>query len=157
MTLSTWFTAPPPRSTWRFKARTAIRREVESYTNVHADVNASELLRLVDEAYPFGPCSHTPYKAWLTERKLLIEALAAELPAPTADDRAACIVAIDLVEQDQADAAIKLLDEQAPRRLNRGCPACGVKPGERCVAGPQDRWTDEQINYRVVPHEARLQ
>jgi len=93
---------------------------------------ARELVSRIDRAYPFGMRRYTPYKVWLAERRILKRALFDQLPAPTHEDLAAVEVAIDLAELGRIDEAEALLSEQAPRRHNRKCPACGADIGCRC-------------------------
>lgn len=172
--LSMWLVGPPRRiGQWRRRARSAMHSVVESYVNTHPSVQPDELIKLVDAAYPFGERAMHPYKAWLQERKELIAVLRPEvLELPTADDFAAVEVAADLYEStEDAEATKKLLDDQAPRRLNRACPACGAKPKRPCreakvdmnaaqkaidygysIVGPEAEMVD-----RVVPHLSRVQ
>lgn len=99
---------------------------------------------------------------------------------PNADDRAAVDVAIDIMEQSSyhtklaaelQEQAVKLLDEQAPRRLNRKCPVCGAFYGKPCFelvekeattdygvsfAGRSHVRNEMRRVYRVVPHHSRL-
>lgn len=159
-----WCMLAMPKSQWRRRAREVIRSVLRGLTGDCPEHWTREtVLAFVDDAYPFGARSHHPYKAWLAERKLLIATLwperaTLEALAPTADDLAACEVAIDLVESGRDDEARKLLDEQAPRRLNRDCPACGSKRGEDCEEPPllmppgRHEWP-----IRIVPHLARVQ
>lgn len=119
---------------WRVSARDVMRFVVKKYRNAHETIDADELIRFVDDAYPFGMRAMAPYKAWLAERKELIAVLKPEKlpPPPTVQDYAACEVAIDLVEMGREDEARAILDEQAPRRLNLKCPVCGAKAGKAC-------------------------
>jgi hypothetical protein len=121
---------------WRRDARIAMRRAVESWLNTHPRdaLVAHDILHAVDMEYPFGQRKYHPYDAWLTERKILRQALGLmeKLPEPTDEDFAAVEVAIDLVESGRFDEALALLAEQAPRRLNRDCPVCGAKRGRDC-------------------------
>lgn len=167
-----WLTNNRQVGSWRQRARLAMRREVEAYRNVHVDIDAKELLALVDDAYPFGARSHHPYKAWLAERKILIEVLDATpaLPVPTVEDHAACEVAIDLVEQGDLVGAQSLLDEQAPRRLNRECPVCGAAARNNCFEKVETivqvlpkttshvglAHREVKLEYRIVPHLSRV-
>lgn len=137
--------------------------------DLHAppDVRAAmrtRLLAAVDAAYPFGIRKHQPYKDWLTERKLLHEALAdvGKVALPTKDEIDACEVARDMVEEGRLDDARAVL-EQAPNRLARKCPACGAaigspcgesRPAPRPHASPFDG-IDRGVTM-LVPHHARL-
>ena len=51
------------------------------------------------------------------------------------------------------DEARRLVDEQAPHRLARRCPACSAKPGQECddLSMPF-----EAFAVLLVPHHARL-
>lgn len=136
-----------PGEQWRRRARAAICRAVESYLNTHADIEAAELRRLVDDAYPFGMRKYHPYKMWLSERRAFLDLL--EQPQPmSAAEVAAIDVAIDLVELGRVDEAEALLRDQAPNRLNAKCPACNAGRGRRCNDGD---------GVRVIPHAARVQ
>jgi hypothetical protein len=138
----------PMGSHWRRRARHAMRSVVSKYEGIATLAN---LLPLIDDAYPFGQRSHAPYKAWLAERKLFIQLLDAP-PAPTAEDRAACEVAIDLLELGRIAEAQSLLDAQAPRRLNRDCPACGAAIGKLCRERRDCAWVE-----LAVPHLSRVE
>lgn len=83
---------------------------------------------------------------------------------PTKDEADACEVARDMVIEGRLDDARRLL-EQAPNRLARRCPACGVPPGSSCCETRpmpgMDR--DPRAFYGIdlsiellVPHHARL-
>ncbi len=60
-------------SKWRDHAARVIRDVVEA--NPHLDDVA--LLCAIDDAYPFGPRKHLPYKMWLEERAKARAAIAA--------------------------------------------------------------------------------
>lgn len=83
---------------------------------------------------------------------------------PTAADAAVCEVARDLVLLGRIAEAEKLLAEQAPRRLNRKCPACDMRVGKPCRDPGEPVVIDlgmTVIRERtwitlVVPHAARL-
>src|SRR5688572_19797946 len=94
---------------------------------------------------------------------------------PTPDDHAACLVAIDLVEEGRLDEARKLLEEQAPRRLNRKCLACGAYQQRPCdeyvektrpfkpiwiyqgaAPGPEKETYRVRV-ARIVPHLSRVE
>lgn len=103
-----------------------------------------------------------------------------ELPRPfrngltedEAEDRDACMVAADMLEEGRPIEQIrKLLDEQAPRRLNRKCPACGSSVGELCLEPDWDNagssidetgvrvWEPANVvppRDRLIPHLSRL-
>lgn len=145
---------------------------------VDANPAASMLLALVDAAYPFGQRKYEPYKAWLKERRLFREALAKPPTMPSADEIAACEVARDMIEDhalgrpDRTEEARKLLEEQAPNRHARKCPACGVEASVECreavSATPVDgclpnnayaAMLSQHHKYQplIVPHHARLE
>lgn len=160
---------------WRWRARSVMRDVVRANRDL-VTVDPAAVLKLVDDAYPFGERAMHPYKAWLEERKVLREVLtpSPKPEEPTVDDFAAVEVAIDLYETGRVDEAAALLAEQAPRRLNRKCPACGSRPGEQCNDGEkpgepfivQDVLDDGSIEYvshsttvrafLVVPHLSRV-
>lgn len=119
------------------------------------------LLKLADAAYPFGERKYHPYKAWLAERKVFREAIAAPAP-PSADEAAVCEVARDMVLDGRLEEARVLL-EQAPNRLARKCPACGAGPGDACVEYEYEDPPVEGFGMYptgktelLVPHHARL-
>lgn len=152
-----WFQLPRPTSRWRIRARAAIRGAIlHSFGDCPEHFNEDAVMVAVDAAYPFGPRSHHPYKAWLAERKLFKETVLT-MPiefAPTADDYAACEVATDLVEMGRDDEARQLLADQAKRRLARACPTCGVARDMQCREIVGD---DVAIApSRIVPHLARV-
>lgn len=168
-----WLTGthPPVRAQWRRRARDVMRAVVKAHRSL-AITDPAALVKLVDAAYTFGGRAMHPYKVWLAERKILVAVLMPEPPppAPTAEDFAACEVAIDLVELGDVEGAKKLLDEQAPRRLNRACKACGAKVGKACRDVETTAYTfehpdgqragtvvhDKQNIPRIVPHLVRV-
>jgi hypothetical protein len=141
-------------SPYRIKARQIIA----SIVRANIGLSRSELLVLIDAAYPFGERKYWPYKQWLVERAAYLEAASS---VPSRDEAAVCLVAHDLVELGRVDEARKLMDDQAPNRLKRPCPACGVRAGTECREPRADnlpfawRGLDPGIP-RIVPHEARL-
>lgn len=130
----------------------------------------AEILDAIDAAYPFGQRTMHPYKQWLVERRLLIEAVdSPDRVAPTADEVAACEVARDMVEEGRLDEARRVL-ELAPNRLTMPCPECKANPGAPC--GDIARIGEVTVRFNstdpeapaivtivpalVVPHHARL-
>jgi hypothetical protein len=171
--MTPWRHQPRPRSKWRRKARKVIDDVVNANCGMWGSnprvVDAEDIASKIDAAYPFGPLSNEPYKAWLCERKLVRVALgvdaSAKLPPPGPDDAEACMVALDLVEEGRKEAAKRLLDEQAPNRLNRKCLACGAAIGKPCrdQVGEtrtkiiHNKYYVEKIwAERIVPHETRV-
>lgn len=150
------YTLPTTTSRWRLEARKAIGRAIESYENVHAgELDHVELRGEVDAAYPFGERQHLPYKMWLVERRLFLDSLATHEVGPTPDEKSACEVAGDLVEMGRIDEATALLDEQAPNRLCRACPACGVGAGRACREVYDTTYGLALFRDLVVPHISR--
>lgn len=165
MTLDDYRKMRPPDSRWRRDARRTIIEVVEVLELAAPTVLADpkELLARVDAAYPFGQRKHEPYKCWLTERRLFIEAIRDKTTLPTEDEIGVCEVARDLVELGREDEARTLVEEQAPHRLARKCPACDAKSGRPCrdflyedppVMGYGQYPTGEV--HLIVPHYARL-
>lgn len=159
MSLGQWKAMWAPLSKWRRRARATILDVVEVL-----EIGAPAVLRdrketmvRVDAAYPFGEREHLPYKMWLVERRLFIAALADPVVLPGADEAHACSVARDLLEQDPTaiGQAQALLDEMAPNRLARKCPACAARPGRPCD-DLRIPWDDAVSSPMLVPHEARL-
>jgi hypothetical protein len=170
----------PSRERGRIRARAAMVEAVDGYLATHVEVDAKELLAVVDAAYPFGERRYHPYKMWLAERKILRAILfpPAELELPTLD-HAACLVATDLIEEGRTDEAIALLEDQAPRRLNRPCRECAAEVGKPCVDVDLAKYESimskfrsstgaawervrrearrEASTERIVPHAARTQ
>lgn len=101
------------------------------------------------------------------------------MDAPTADDYAACLVALDLVEEGRTREAEQLLIQQAPRRHNLWCPVCGAMAGRPCTEmvmksrpwrsvsawrykGSDPAKDPKEEHYyarvdRIVPHLARVE
>lgn len=160
--VETWLSMRPPGGKPGYWRRAARRTITEALDGLLFDVMTVEaVIKHVDAAYPFGEREHYPYKAWLAERKLLIEALRGPIAMPTKDEADACDVARDLVEEQRLDEARALLDAQAPNRLNRGCPACGVaiaKPCREPYANSMEHAGHGDYGMRelLVPHAARL-
>jgi len=150
---------------WRSRALKAMLAAVDRMFVLHGNApnwppSRDEVLAVVDAAYPFGERKHHPYKAWLEERKLLIEALMR--PAPTQDEYEVLKVVTDLVEEGRYDEAEKLADEQAPNRHGRKCPVCGRPRGSPCREPDLESYGPlfgmaPKFKDRIVPHEARIQ
>lgn len=130
--LARWRSWRVPDSHWRMSARGRMFAVARKYPDLVADDDA--LLKAIDKAYPFGERRHHPYKCWLEERRLLIE-LMNEAPPPSRTEAEVCSVARDELElhPERAEAIREMLDEHAPNRLRRQCPACGVRAGVSCV------------------------
>ncbi len=161
--LEAWRRSAAPKSRYRREARRIMAITVGLFA-AKGPADPKALIAEVDAAYPFGERAMHPYKQWLAERRLLIAALKRDaLPAPTGDEEYVCTVAADMLEQGDVVGARKLLDEQAPRRLNRDCRACGAKAGKECSENVPMEGEDRGAFYgvhrsvvRVVPHLARL-
>jgi hypothetical protein len=149
--LDRWRDAPLPISQWRRHARFAMRDAIRDLLKSRAPLDEASILAVVDAAYPFGERARHPYKAWLQERVLLREYLAggprSKIEGPTAEDAAACEVAVDLVELGRVDEAKALLAQQAPRRLNRVCQACGAEVGKPCREQREEIVVDNGLHY----------
>lgn len=165
MTIAYYLAMPYPSSRWRRDAHGAICAVAESYVNTHPEpYDTVELLRLVDDAYPFGERAMYPYKCWLTERRLFMQHMgggpdAVTIEPPTDADYQACLVAIDLLGDQRVGceaAAVALLDDQAPRRLNRPCPVCGVDAGANC-RNLDGLGTVTARGLLIVPHVSRVE
>lgn len=164
--LAFWLATSTHKSRWRERANAAMRAVVNANRELAA-TDPAALLKLVDAAYPFGERAMHPYKAWLAERKIFVDVLFPPKPPaqPTQDDYAACLVALDLVEIGRVDDTKKLLDEQAPNRLGRKCPACGAKPLRQCFDLATTNAADLGYSViperksveRLVPHDARVE
>lgn len=149
----------PSKGIWRIRARNVI---VDVISEVRDDLGTTpitrkEALAFIDDAYPFGERAMAPYKAWLAERKLFVAAFdepQAFEGAPDEIEIAACDVARDYEEENtdkSREKARALVEEMAPNRLARKCPACDAKPGEPCIVIAEGGWPP-----LVVPHAARL-
>lgn len=151
-----WMASKRPLSRWRQRARFVIQEVVEILLQSAPEVLAdhTETLSRVDAAYPFGERRYEPYRCWLKERRLFIAALEGPVQMPTRDEAEVCEVAGDLVQLGRIDEARKLLEEQAPNRLGRKCPACGMPPGMNCNTFVDDG--DPPARELLVPHHARL-
>ena len=163
--LDEWRRTRWPRSHWRVRARKAIQDVLEVIAIMKPELlgERNEVLERVDAAYPFGERAMEPYKCWLKERRLFIAALEGPRALPSEDEAGVCAVAGDLVELGRIDEARKLLDEQAPNRLARKCPACLVEPGRPCREfeyddPPVDGYGQYPTGAAqlIVPHHARL-
>lgn len=115
--------------------------------------SAGELLAAIEDArevFDINPIG----KRWRQEHLKLVGTLQGQRqlwPAIEQDEADVCAVARDLEEEGRTREAQALVDEQAPNRLNRKCPACGAKPGDVCigiVAGVS--------NGLIAPHDARV-
>lgn len=166
--LDSWRMSRWPKSIWRVGARKAMQDAVEAIGIMDPALLArrDEILTRVDAAYPFGERKYEPYKCWLKERRLLIAALDGPRTAPSADEAGVCEVAGDLVELGRIDEARRLLDDQAPNRLSRKCPACNAPPGIECSemesVQHKSEFDGKVRGVRIysgpllVPHHARL-
>lgn len=151
-------------SHWRKTARAVIER----VRVANLDKTPSERLALIDAAYPFGERKYHPYKIWLAERRRYT--YVADVP-PSQDEADACMVARDLVEEGRTAEAETFLDEHAPHRLERKCPACGANAGKACrepfsepFHQPSEPPTSPYYGINrsgtremVVPHVARVE
>lgn len=172
--LHLWQTMRGPESHWRQSARAVMIRVVREQRDLGRLDDDAALLAAVDAAYPFGERKYLPYKMWLLERKMFRDACSVPAATASADEAAVCMVARDMLadERPRPVAEVKaLLDEQAPNRLGRRCPACGARVGQECrdpsilTAGHPPTpgaagyvmsiWLDG-IPSMPVPHEARL-
>lgn len=141
-------------SDWTLRARRVI-------ADVIADcrargVDPKQTLKEIDAAYPFGPRKHWPYQAWLGERR---KAIARLVTMPSADEVAACMLARDMLEDDDPadlERVKALLDAQAPNRLARRCPGCSAPSGCPCVDLESADEGGRPGRFLMVPHEARL-
>jgi len=161
-----WLRARFPVSRWRQVARRTIAEVVSVVVDALGGLPA-DILERVDAAYPFGERKYRPYKEWLKERKLFIEAIRAPVSMPTADEIAACEVARDAIEEGRDPATVAALLDQAPNRLARKCGACGALAGRACMdldQPPEDANAgllttgEARLLARTipVPHHARL-
>lgn len=150
----------PSLGKWRNRSLAHIGQLVERARREDPAISPMALASFVDKRYPFERRSGFAYKAWLAERKIFHAALRTDhAPRPSADERDACEVARDLVELGKVDDAQKLLDEQAPNRLNQKCQSCGAWPGEMCKEPVTDKpghYSRRSSEPVVVPHMARL-
>jgi hypothetical protein len=177
--LNGWRSMKQPISRWRRRARSTMDVAIQELLLSREKIDEASVLATIDDAYPFGERSRHPYKAWLTERRLLADQMMKSEPVsvgPTAEDAAACEVAIDLIEMDRIDEAKELLDKQAPGRHANRCPVCNARPGEPCrdyelksrplrptymyPGTTKESWPKEEHNHvavkRLVPHLARV-
>jgi len=70
------------QSTWKDRASDVILAVMRGA--MIDGVSREELLRRVDESYPFGPRKYYPYQAWLAVRRaLLFESVDPLTPIPT--------------------------------------------------------------------------
>lgn len=152
--LRLWVTMRAPESYWRRSARDTIAKVIRAHPEL-LDDNAA-LLKAVDASYPFGERTRLPYKMWLLERRLFRNACAVPAAGIVGLEAEVCSVARDELElhPERAVEIRRILDEQAPHRLGRECPACGARPGIPCAMAPP---TPQGIVVRMtVPHHARL-
>lgn len=158
-----WQSMRGPESRWRQDARAVIIRVVREQRDLGKLDDDAALLKAVDAAYPFGERNYLPYKMWLLERRLFRDACTVPPPAPSREEAEVCSVARDLVELGRIDEARKLVEEQAPYRVTRDCPACGALAGDPCV---DFEYEDPPVpgygqyptgqRWLIVPHHARL-
>jgi hypothetical protein len=177
--LNGWRSMKQPISRWRRRARSTMDVAIQELLLSREKIDEASVLATIDAAYPFGERSRHPYKAWLTERSLLVDQMKKSEPVPlgpTAEDAAACEVAIDLIEMGRIDEAKELLDKQAPRRHANRCMVCDASPGWPCVdyelksrplrptylykGTTEESWPKEEHKHvavkRLVPHLARV-
>lgn len=142
-------------SEWRRRACDAIYKALANLSGEALD-DLPAVLRAVDVAYPFGERKNYPYKAWLLERNVLITALSST--PPSAEEFAVCEVAGDLVELGRLSEALELVILDAPKRLDRPCPSCGVRKGVPCrdpvIVTPQDPLGMPQMSLFAQPDNA---
>lgn len=153
-----WQSMRGTESRWRQDARArmiAVVREQRDLGNLASD---RVLLEAIDAAYPFGERKHFPYKMWLVERRIFLDAMRAPARALSREEAEVCSIARDLVELGRFDEARKLVQEQAPYRVTRDCPACGALAGNDCwdFDLKQRGGTYSGKRMLIVPHHARL-
>lgn len=167
---------------WRKRAWRCMRPVVEKFVadrEAGEDVYAHHLFDAIEAARVEAKIP-ADSKRWTQEFYTLKRILRADReywPTPTADDRAAAVVAQDLVELGKHAEAIAMVRDQIPHATSRKCPTCGQPQGQRCIRidwdersvnGALERNPEaialdasgEQYVYprdRIVPHEARLQ
>lgn len=167
---------------WRKRAWRCMRPVVEKFVadrEAGAKVYAHQLFDAIEAARVDAKIK-ADSKRWVQELDALRRILRADRemwPTPTDDDRAAAVVAQDLIELGKYAEAIHLVREQIPHATSRKCPTCGQPKGIRCV---HVEWFPERdpnggLAYhpeaqalkaageryvypreRIVPHEARL-
>lgn len=159
---------------WRKRAWRAMRPVVEQ---IESDIPAwtvGKALKAIDAA-AYAANIKTGGKRWKQEYEKLTAILNATpglWRVPTHDEIGVCLVAADLVEQEQYAEAAALIIEQAPNVYERTCPACSSPASWCCeeisgddmppVDTPQTAaaraaglkvWSRRS---RIVPHEARF-
>lgn len=151
------------RSKWRRAAVEAMIAAVkEARSLLSRKVSTPiELLRIVDDAYPFGEREHQPYKAWLQERQAFILATASE-EFSTAEWEAIA-VARDAEESGRFDLASGVLRQVTHDMHATTCPICGAKKSKACRN--LDAFDDMPLFVDrgsprlelIVPHQSRLE
>lgn len=155
LTLDEWKSSRLPNGRWKRRARQAIRAAVDTMPPEQI-ADPKWVIRRVDAAYPFIERKYQPYKDWLHERRIFITALGGDPELPSADEVAACMVARDMLEEGRDEATVMaFLDENAPNRLARKCPACGHQSPGYC-RNLESMHDITQRALLIVPHEARL-
>lgn len=178
--LEEWLKLPTDEGCiWRQRARKIMRPVVEAWLAAlaaGAKPDPRELLEEIDKAQD---ANRIGGDRWEQERTVLSGAIDGSLwPEPTQDDLAAVTVAADLVEEQRFSEAIALVAQQAPRALNRKCPACSEPRGIRCreiaaftythsipggipfspeakaLKAAGEKWVGPRT--RIVPHESRV-
>lgn len=187
MTLDEWlnsYTAAGDAAlacSWRKRAWRVLRPCVEKFVEEReagVKVYAFTLFDAIEVARAAAdiPADGKRWKQELDALKRILRADRELWPTPTADDRAAAVVAQDLVELHRYADAIALVREQIPHATSRKCPTCGAPMGQRCL---RIEWDERSVNGalernpeakaldasgeryvyqrdRIVPHEARL-
>lgn len=167
---------------WRKRAWRCLRPVVEKFVadrEAGSSVYAHQLFDAIEVARAAADIPPTS-KRWLQELDALKRILRADRelwPTPTVDDRAAALVAQDLVELGKYAEAIAMVREQIPHATSRKCQTCGQPQGQRCI---RIDWDERSVNGalernpeavaldasgakyvcprdRIVPHESRLQ
>lgn len=168
---------------WRKRAWRCLRPVVEKFVaerEAGAHVHAHQLFDAIEEARTAAdiPADGNRWTQEIDTLKRILRADRELWPSPTADDRAAAIVAQDLVELGKYAEAIALVREQVPHATSRPCPVCGQPRGHRCeeiaaddverepsgalkmraeakaLTESGEKWVYPKT--RIVPHEARL-
>src|SRR5437868_2111795 len=123
---------------WRKRAWRCMRPVVEKFVvdrEAGGKVYAHQLFDAIEAARAEAKIP-TDSKRWMQELDTLKRILRADRelwPTPTADDRAAAVVALDLVELGKYADAIAMVRDQIPHATSSNCSTCGALQGSRCI------------------------
>lgn len=147
---------------WAFRTRDHIARMLAKLEQDGMPIRTAtreqlrDVIKAIDDSYPFGERKYHPYKTWCSEMQRLRDHLLDEgEDAITHDYLGFVMVARDMLEETgDVERVRAYLDEHTPGRHARPCPTCKARRRAQCrdlvgTRGPLGEWL-------LVPHDDRV-